>query len=142
MKRLLAAALSLAAFNCIAGTCTNASLVGGYTVNVAGDLSGQPRFFAGRFVFNGKGGATLGGVGSIGGAAYTGNGGGTYSVSPSCTVAGTIAYPNGQKTSYWVYLDNIDASAATNVPYHGSVVLKNTAGASGGGTIDRVIGRF
>jgi hypothetical protein len=141
-KVILLVGLLLVAFNSYAGVCGNGSMLGAYNFNGSGDISGQAVYGAGRFFFNGKGAVSISGVSSTAGVAYDGSGSGTYSVSSSCVLSAYLNYANGQKTNFWIYLDNLDTSPAIYVAYHGSFVLKNTAGTSGSGTIDRVTGKF
>lgn len=125
-----------------AGVCTNGSLIGAYNYSISGADSGQGFHDVGRISFNGKGSASFSGINSSNGTARSVVGSGTYSISSVCTVSGNIKWTNGVVSTYWLYLDKMDSVPSVKVAYHGSVVLKNTAGYSSSGTIDRVDGKF
>ena len=141
-KVILLVGLLLVAFNGYAGVCNNGSLVGAYNYNGSGVNIGQGEHDVGRINFNGKGVATFSGIETSSGWAVGISGSGTYSVSAACIVVGTINWTNGVKTTYWLYLDNMDTAPVVSVAYHGNLVLKTTSGHSGSGTLDRVIGKF
>jgi hypothetical protein len=142
-KVILLIGLLSIAFNSYAGVCNNGSLLGAYNVNGSSLYSGQEIYAVSRINFNGKGTFTISGIAAVSGIAKASNASGTYSVSASCIVAGISILPTGQKTQFWIYLDNIDTAPAINVAYHGSIISNNTTlKYSASGTIDRVIGKF
>lgn len=88
MKRLLLmASLLLVAFNTYAGVCNNASLTGAYNYSVSGVGGGNEAHGVGRITFNGKGGATFGGVETASGYAVSVVGSGIYSVTSALLLA-------------------------------------------------------
>lgn len=141
-KIILLVGLFLVAFNSYAGICGNGSLIGAYNYNISGVDSGEGLHSVGRIYFNGQGAASFTGIETSLGLAAGLSGTGTYTVSSACIVVGTINWSNGVKTAYWLYLDNMDTAQAVSIAYHGNIVLKNTVGFSGSGTLDRVGGKF
>lgn len=144
MKKVISSiVLLLVAFNSYAGVCNNGSLLGAYNANGSSLYSGVEIYAVSRMNFNGKGTFTVSGIGATSGVATAASGSGTYSVSSSCIVVGTSISTNGQKSSFRIYLDNIDTAPAINVAYHGSIISSNpTLKLSASGTIDRVVGKF
>ncbi len=133
----------LIAFNSFAGVCNNGSLKGAYSYNLIGMTdSGYGIFGAGQLNSKGNGTGTISGIGSYFGGASAASGSFTYTVSALCVATGTISATNGVKTSFWLYLDRMDAAPAVKVAYHGHLVTKNSAGTSFSGMIDKVDGKF
>jgi hypothetical protein len=142
-KILLYLCMMLIAFNSFAGVCNNGSLKGAYSYSLIGMTdTGYGIFGAGQLNSKGNGTGTISGIGSYFGVTSTGSGSFTYSVSALCVTTGTITTTNGVKTTFWLYLDRMDASPAVKVAYHGNLVAKNSVGSSFSGMIDKVDGKF
>ena len=123
-KVLFVVGLFLSAVNSYAGVCSNGSLTGNYNYNIS-SIDGHS---VGRISFNGKGGASFSGIESVSGTAWSVAGSGTYAVTADCKATGTIVWTSGYRTTYWLFLDQMDAAPAVSVAYHANIILKSTAG--------------
>lgn len=125
-----------------AGACNKASLRGNYNFVVMGSTSGDSEHIVGRITFNGAGTTSASGVDTYSGITVPIKGNGTYTINTNCEATGTINWTNGIKSTYWLYLDDMDVIPATALAYHGAFAVQNNNGFSASGEIRRVIGKF
>ncbi|MCI0654454.1 MAG: hypothetical protein L0Y39_08250 [Methylococcaceae bacterium] len=146
IKRLLITVTLLSSLNTYAGVCNNGSLIGRYNFSGMGVSFGESFHFIGQIFFDGAGSATLSGINTNNVRIDPIKGNGAYSILPGffpgCLATGSINLNIGIIVFYWLYLDQMDFSPATNLAYHATLAIRTNLGDSASGELNRVQGKF